>query len=318
MAKQNTQMTQGKKITKTQEMIYELRVKDVMTTDIVTVSSMNTMNELRVIMHDRRISGTPVVEGKQLVGIIGVDDLIKCLSQGEMDATVGEKMTRKVEILYADEPLAHAVSKFDQYGFGRFPVIERNHERIIGILTEGDIAKGLLKSIEIAYHTEEFRHSKGTNHISNNIAMAQSSFNFQYRVVGQDFNTAGEYIHKLKKMLLQLGFHHQIIRRLTVAAYEAEMNIIIYSYGGYMSVSADQEHIILEARDTGPGIPDIEQAMKRGFSTAPTWVQELGFGAGMGLPNIKKCADTMDLTSQVGKGTNLKIVIKTTNSHEKQ
>ncbi|MBE9547711.1 MAG: CBS domain-containing protein [Proteobacteria bacterium] len=311
-------MTQDKKITKTQELVYKLKVKDVMTTDIVTVSPGNTMNELKEILRIRRIAGTPVVENKRLVGVIGIDDLIRCLSEGEMDATVGEKMTRKVEVLYGDEPLAHAVNKFNQYGFGRFPVIERKRGRLIGILTKSDMVTGLLKRLEIAYHTEEFRHNNNNeNHVFNNIVMDKTSFHFQYRVNGQDFKVAGESIYKLKQILSQLGFPPPIIRRATIAAYEAEMNIIIYSYGGCISVSADYDHITLEARDTGPGIANIEQAMRQGFSTAPTWVQELGFGAGMGLPNIRKCADTMDIESEVGKGTHIKIVIKNTNGNGK-
>ncbi len=95
----------------------------------------------------------------------------------------------------------------------------------------------------------------------------------------------------------------------TIAAYEAEMNIVIFTDGGQISVRVEPEYIKIEASDRGPGIPDIEQAMQPGFSTAPEWVQELGFGAGMGLANIKKCADKMVLTSQVGKGTNLKATI---------
>lgn len=310
---QVTQVTQDKKITKTQELIYSLRVKDVMTTDIVTVSPSNTMNELKEIMRIKRISGVPVVEDKQLVGIVGTDDLIRCLSNGAMNSTVGEKMSKKVESLYADEPLARAVNKFDQHGFGRFPVIDRNRGRLIGILTKSNVVKGLLKRLEVAYHTKEFRHNNATNPVFDNISMDKTNFHFQYRVDSRDFKLAGESINKLKKILSQIGFPPQIIRRVTIAAYEAEMNMIIYSYGGHISVSADREHIILEARDAGPGIPDIEQAMRQGFSTAPVWVQELGFGAGMGLPNINKCADTMELKSEAGKGTHIKVVFKTTN-----
>ena len=92
-------------------------------------------------------------------------------------------------------------------------------------------------------------------------------------------------------------------------AYEAEMNIVIFTDGGQISVRVQPEYLRIEARDTGPGIPDVERVMQPGFSTAPEWVQELGFGAGMGLPNIKKCADKMILRSQVGKGTNLKATI---------
>jgi anti-sigma regulatory factor (Ser/Thr protein kinase) len=89
------------------------------------------------------------------------------------------------------------------------------------------------------------------------------------------------------------------------------MNIVIFTDGGQISARVQPEYIKIEASDTGPGIPDIERALQPGFSTAPKWVQELGFGAGMGLPNINKCSDKMVLTSQVGKGTQLKVTINT-------
>jgi len=102
-----------------------------------------------------------------------------------------------------------------------------------------------------------------------------------------------------------------IQRRVAIAAYEAEMNLIIHTdNGGELIAEIQPEVIRIVATDNGPGIPDIEQAMQPGFSTAPNWIRELGFGAGMGLANIKKCSDSMKLESQVGVGTRLEIVIK--------
>ena len=307
-SKENVPVAQAKEITRVQELTYELKVKDVMITDVVTVSPKNTMNELREILRSKRISGTPVVEGNQLVGIVSIEDLIKCLADGEMDAPIGEKISKEVETLYADEPLIHAVSKFDRYGFGRLPVIERNQGKLVGILTKGDIIKGLLKKLEIDYHEEEI-HRYRASHIFEDILADRTRLHFQYNIVSQDFNRAGESASGLRKTLLRLGLHPQITRRAAIVAYEAEMNIVIFTNGGQISAWVQPEYIKIEASDTGPGIPDIEQATQLGFSTAPGWVQELGFGAGMGLSNIKKCADKMILTSQVGKGTKLKATI---------
>ena len=100
-----------------------------------------------------------------------------------------------------------------------------------------------------------------------------------------------------------------VIRRVTVATYEAEMNIVIFTDGGEIVAEVGPNRIRIEALDKGPGIPDIAQAMQPGFSTAPTWVQEMGFGAGMGLPNIQNCADEMKLESTVGVGTHLELII---------
>ncbi len=301
-------MVQDKEITRVQELTYELKVGDVMTTDVVTVSPKDTMDELREILRIKRISGTPVVDGNQLVGIVSIEDLIKCLADGEMDASIEEKMSKEVEILYANESLILAVSKFNRYGFGRLPVIERDQGKLVGILTKGDIIKELLKKLEIEYHVEEI-HRYRASHIFEDIVADKTSLHFQYNIVGQDFNRAGESASGLRKTLLRLGLHPQIVRRVAIATYEAEMNIVIFTNGGQISAQVEPEYIKIEASDTGPGIPDIERAMQPGFSTASEWVQELGFGAGMGLPNIKKCADKMILTSQVGKGTNLKATI---------
>jgi len=100
-----------------------------------------------------------------------------------------------------------------------------------------------------------------------------------------------------------------VIRRVAVATYEAEINIVVYAEGGEIVAEVRPNHIKIEALDKGPGIPDIQQAMQPGFSTAPDWVREMGFGAGMGLPNIKNCADQMQLESTVGVGTHLTIII---------
>jgi len=307
-AKADVRVAQDKKITKVQELTYELKVGDVMTTDVVTVSPKDTINKLREILRTRRIAGTPVVDGNQLVGIVSIEDLIKCLARGEMDASVEEKMTKKVETLYADESLVRAVSKFEQHGFGRFPVIDRDQGKLVGILTKGNIIEGLLKRLEIDYHEEEI-HRYRASHIFEDVVADKTRLHLQYNIVGEDFDRAGESASALKKTLLRLGFHPQIVRRVAIAAYEAEMNIVIFTDGGQLLASVDPERIEIEASDAGPGIPDIEQAMQPGFSTAPEWVQELGFGAGMGLSNIQKCADKMDLTSQVGKGTDLKATI---------
>jgi anti-sigma regulatory factor (Ser/Thr protein kinase) len=222
-----------------------------------------------------------------------------------VSAAIKDKMTKEVETLYADEPLVHAVSKFDQHGFGRFPVIERERGKLVGIITKGNIIKALLKRLEIDYHEEEI-HRYRASQIFNDIVADATSLHFQYNIAARDFNRAGESSSQLKKTLSRLGIHPQIVRRVAIASYEAEMNIVIFTNGGKISARVQPEHIRIEASDTGPGIPDIEKAMQPGFSTAPEWVRELGFGAGIGLSNIKKCSDKMTLTSQVGKGTDVK------------
>ena len=109
--------------------------------------------------------------------------------------------------------------------------------------------------------------------------------------------------------LSRLGLHPAIIRRVAVATYEAEMNMVIFTDGVEIVAEVRPDRIKIEALDKGPGIPDIERARQPGYSTAPPWVQEMGFGAGMGLPNIEACADEMRLESTVGVGTHLTVII---------
>jgi serine/threonine-protein kinase RsbT len=129
----------------------------------------------------------------------------------------------------------------------------------------------------------------------------------QYNVSSDDFINAGEVSSTVKKMLKELGFAPEIIRRVAIAMYEAEINMVIHANGGEIFVNIDPDKISVEFVDRGPGIPNIDLAMKEGYSTASAMVRELGFGAGMGLPNIKKYADCVEVESEVGKGTKVLI-----------
>lgn len=303
----STSRISDKEVTKIQELAYELKVGQAMTTDVITVSPQTTMAEFREILRANRISGTPVVEGGQMVGIISIEDLIKALAAGELGATVGEKMTPNPEVLYADEPLIHAVSKFDRLGYGRFPVVDREG-KLVGIIVQGDIVRALLRQLEIEYHEEEI-HRYRASHIFEDILADEITLVFRYHVVGGDFVRGGDASSRLKRTLARLGVDPRTVRRVAIASYEAEMNIVIYAQEGEIAAEVRPDRVRIIASDKGPGIPDIDKAMEPGYSTAPEWVRELGFGAGMGLPNIQQCADEMKLESTVGVGTRLEVII---------
>lgn len=130
-----------------------------------------------------------------------------------------------------------------------------------------------------------------------------------YQVDGDNFLVAGEASASLKRTLKQLGIDASIIRKIAISMYEAEMNMVIHAYGGVIDVELSTDKVAIILKDKGPGIPDIELAMKEGYSTATHEIRELGFGAGMGLPNMKRYSDYLNVYSEVGVGTTVEITV---------
>ena len=139
-----------------------------------------------------------------------------------------------------------------------------------------------------------------------------TSLPLHFTVLGDDFTCAGEASSKVKNKLKQLGYNSEAIRRAAIAMYEGEINMVIHGGGGEIFVEVYPDHIKME--DKGPGIENIEQAMQEGYSTAPANVRALGFGAGMGLPNIKKYTDSLHIESEVGKGTTIYMTVQVNQS----
>lgn len=291
-------------VSRIQELVYELKIEEVMQPDVMTVTSQTSMRELKELLRLKRISGTPVVNGGRLVGIISLEDLINALELGEMDALVGSKMTRRVETVYADDSAIQAVNRMARLGFGRFPVVNRSGQ-LVGILTRGDILRGMLRRLDVDYREEEIQRYRAS-HIFDDIVSDRTSLILRYKVQPQDFSHGGAAASRIKRAMERLGGSPPITRRVGVASFEAEMNLVIHTdHGGEILVEIQPDCVRVVATDDGPGITDTEQAMRPGFSTAPEWIRELGFGAGMGLLNIQRCADEMKLRSQVGVGTRL-------------
>lgn len=136
------------------------------------------------------------------------------------------------------------------------------------------------------------------------------TFKLKYQVRENDFSNVGHASSDIKKQLKMLGMPAAIVKRMVVSIYEAEVNMIAHARGGEISLTIDEEKILAVVKDVGPGIPDVNQAMQKGYSTASEEVRQMGFGAGMGLPNIDKNADELLIDSEVGQGTMLTITIK--------
>lgn len=131
----------------------------------------------------------------------------------------------------------------------------------------------------------------------------------KYDISANDFVAAGEASSKVKNKLTQIGLSSDIIKKAAISMYEAEINAVIHGNGGYAYVEISSDKVVINIVDFGPGIPDVDLAMKEGYSTATDAVREMGFGAGMGLPNIKKYADKLEIDTEVGKGTRIIITV---------
>jgi serine/threonine-protein kinase RsbT len=136
----------------------------------------------------------------------------------------------------------------------------------------------------------------------------QDGLSQTFEIAGQNFSSAGSISTQIKEILQEIGINPAIIRRTAIAAYEAEMNVVMYANKGEITLNLNLSKIRIRVNDEGPGIEDIELAMQEGYSTATDEMREMGFGAGMGLPNIKKNADKFKISSTSGKGTSLDII----------
>lgn len=136
-----------------------------------------------------------------------------------------------------------------------------------------------------------------------------AALNFHFDIDGEDFSSAGEASVEMKKKLRQLGFPSDVIRRCSIAMYEGEINMVIHANGGSADVAVYPDKIVIVLEDHGPGIPDVELAMQEGYSTSTEQIRNMGFGAGMGLPNMKRYTESLEIETQVGVGTKLTMVV---------
>ncbi len=138
------------------------------------------------------------------------------------------------------------------------------------------------------------------------------SFSETFLIVGDDFNDAGRVSSRIKGILKKMCLPYDVIRKAAICTYEAEMNIVCYAERGNITLSVDEDHVVIQAVDEGEGIPDIDLAMQAGYSTSTAKIREMGFGAGMGLGNIERYADDFNISSEVGKGTKLVMIVNIT------
>ena len=290
------------------ELIYQLKIKDVMTSSVITARPSQSLRHVQALMRENRITGVPIAEELKLVGMISIDDIVIALDKGLIDCPIEERMTRDVIVLQDDMPLSFAISYLNKYNYGRFPVLNKNHE-LVGVLSPTDVIKSLL----VEMNREVLRLEKMQKE-SSGISSPHSEM--EYNVPRYDFELAGRASTEIKKALKQRNIDPKIIRRIAIASYELEINLVVHSQGGTIHCRIQPDKIMITATDVGPGIADVNQALQEGWSTANEYVRSLGFGAGMGLANTKRVSDEFSINSALGVGTTVRSVVYVNSSKD--
>lgn len=289
----------------------DLKAGDIMSSNVVEISAEKKIAHAKELMKIKKITGIPVVdEGRHLVGIISIEDIIHALEFNKINDPIRRTMTAQVVTIHRDDSLAAVVDKFENYKFGRFPVVDDDN-RVCGIISKEDILHGILEKFNLIYLHDQKRTSTLDTEYSaiTGEKLKTEEANFHYRIDSGDIDAAGTGAALLKKFLADKGFPNDIVRRVGVATYEAETNVVIHSHGqGDIYFFQDEDRFIVRVTDNGVGIEDLDKAMKEGWSTAPDHIRERGFGAGMGIANMKRFADKLVIISEKGAGTQVEMI----------
>jgi CBS domain-containing protein len=287
------------------DLINRMKVKDVMTKNLVTARKDQSLREIQGLMKEKGITGVPITEPehKRILGLVSMDDIIQALDGGYIDDAAETHMSRGLMVLEDEMPLQFAISYLEKYRYGRFPVLNRDRE-LVGIITSRDIIVALL--VEVNKEVEKLEQK-----IVNPEPVPGEDIHLEFSTRKFDFENAGKASTEIKKVLMRRGLNPRVIRRIAVASYELEMNQVVHSEGGMLVFRMQGDRAEVLAEDSGPGIANVELALEEGYSTANEWVRSLGFGAGMGLANVKRVSDEFTITSEPGRGTTVKSVIHT-------
>ncbi len=272
-----------------------------MTANIHSTERRSSMRDVRNTLKKNSITGMPVVEDKRILGIVSMEDVLQALDSGAIDEPVEKHMSKKLIVLEEDMPVFFAISYFGRYSYRRFPVINK-YNQLVGIVTSRDITTKLL--VEANNEIERLERETGT---------PPEAYTGQierwFKVYRYDFENAGFASTEIKKMLKTRNIDSKTARRIAISAYELEMNLVVHSNGGSIHFLMDDDRVLVQADDTGPGIENVEAALTEGYTTATEWIRSLGFGAGLGLPNVQRVSDEFSITSEPDRGTHAKSII---------
>lgn len=279
------------------ELLQRFKVRDVMKRKVLSVSRSTSLREAQRVMRENRISGVPVAENGRLYGLVSVNDIINALDGGWIDDPCERRMATSLVVLEAGMPLAYALRYFNNYTYGRFPVLD-SERRLVGIVSQRDVMRALLLELTVELRKLERKVSKDPPE-----RPSEKYLRREYAVIRNDLTNAGKAANEIRQILRDKKVDRALARRIAVAAYELEINVCIHSHGGVLTFILDDAKAVVQAKDRGPGIPDVEWACRDGTSTANDWVRSMGFGAGMGLSNAKRVSDAFEIQSEVGRFT---------------
>jgi len=283
------------------ELIQRLKVRDVMTRNVVTLTRKAPLRRAQELMRINHFNGVPIAEKGRLFGIISIDDIIQALSGGYIDEKCEKHMSTHLIVLEDDMPISFAIRYFENYKYGRFPVLNRDR-MLVGLVSQRDISRVLLYELTAEINRLERQITRPPEDgYGEHLYMLR-----EYPVVKHDFENAGKAANEIKRLLRERKVDTHVTRRIAVAAYELEINICIHSHGGMIAIIVSNGVAEIVAKDTGPGIEDVEWACQDGSSTANEWIRSLGFGAGMGLVNSRRVSDHFEIVSTVGVGTTIR------------
>ncbi len=303
----------AREISRVEELSYDLKVNETMTQTVKTVTPEQPLSSVLEILRVGRISGVPVLEDGKLAGVLSIEDIVRAMEKNELAAPVREYMSTNVFSVFTYDPIVKAIESFSEYRVGRLPVVDVDGN-LAGIITKGDITRGILTALQKDYKVEELRRYRAS-HLFEDITSDRTSLILRYNIKARDYINGGQASSHIKRALLRLGASPPLARQCGIAIYEAEINLIIHSdHGGIIRVQIDPHRILMQTTDTGPGIADVKLALQAGWSTASQEARDMGFGAGMGLVNIRRCVDRMELESVFGKGTKLLMEINLSDS----
>ncbi len=293
------------------DIFQDLKAGEIMTRNVITLTPDRRVSQAKEMMKIRKISGIPIVDrDKTLLGIISVEDIINALEYNKINDLLESMMTKNVITLKEDDGLAQIVEKFRTYKVHRFPVIDDNN-KLIGIITREDIQHGILEKFNLIYAHDKKRTSTLNQDYSpiTGERLTVDKAEYHYKIDHSDIEAAGTGAALMQQFLNKKGVDAEITRKIGIVAYEAETNVVIHSEGeGDIYCFIKDDRIIVRIVDNGVGIEDLEKAMTEGFTTADEKVREHGFGAGMGIPNMKRFADKLVILSEKNVGTQVEVV----------